>query len=269
MEEVSFKMDKDGYDLDLLSIIVLNYNRLHYSKRTISTLIATTTVPHEFIFVDNGSIDGTREYLLSLEHETNAEKITYIFNDRNFGVAGGRNSGLRVASGEYLMTIDDDILVPHGYDKYFVEACNKINKLGITGINVEKKKYRYVVLDGVDMVVKHGNLGGACLCMPRRVFEKVGYFSPDFVYGGEDCDMYIRLKRLGLISAYIPLHGDHIDENLNAAYAQIKKRMHSEGSKPFNQVGNNEVRYKKTQNVYVPYKEPEIDTKLFDKLIKG
>ena len=86
----------------LMSIVMLNWNRMHYSKQTLESIITKTTIPHELIFVDNGSEDGTREYLKSMGDKTNAEKITYIFNDKNFGVAGGRNSGLAVASGDYL-----------------------------------------------------------------------------------------------------------------------------------------------------------------------
>jgi len=70
----------------LMSIIMLNWNRKHYSERTLERMIKFTTVPHEFIFVDNGSVDGTREYLKSMENSTNAEKITYVFNDKNPGM---------------------------------------------------------------------------------------------------------------------------------------------------------------------------------------
>ena len=238
----------------MLSIIVLNYNRLKYTKRTISNLISKTTVEHEFIFVDNGSIDGTREYLKSLEYETNAKVVKYIFNDENLGVAGGRNIGLRAADGYYLMTIDDDILVPDNYDKLLIEACDKIPKLGITGISVEKKNYPVKNINGVDLQFKKdGNLNGGCLCMPRRTFDRVGYFYAFATYGVEDCDMYVRIKYLKLISAYIIPKGIHIDEKNNAEYAALKKSYHSPKSKVFRSVGSNEIRYKKTKNVYVPY----------------
>jgi len=252
----------------MLSIIVLSYNRLAYTKQTVQNLIDVTTVKHEFIFSDNGSIDGTREYLESLKKKTNATKITYVFNDRNFGVAGGRNSGLKVASGDYLMLIDDDILVPQNYDKHFIEACDKIPRLGVTGVNVEKRNYPIVSMNGVEVRAKKGNLGGGCLCLSRKVFDKVGYFSPDFVYGGEDRDLYVRLRILKLISAYIVPKGKHIDKRENKQYEAIKRYSHSRKSDAFKKVGNNEIKYKNTKNVYIPYREPTIDTKIFDDAIK-
>lgn len=258
----------------MLSIIVLNYNRIQYTKQTVQNLIDQTAVEHEFIFVDNGSVDGTREYLKSLQGKTNAKQIKYVFNERNFGVAGGRNSGMRVAEGDYLMTIDDDILVPYNYDRLLIEACDKIPDLGITGVCVEpeKKKYTYPITDvnGVKMRKKKGgNLGGGCLCMPRRVFKKVGYFAPDFVYGGEDCDMYIRLCMLNLRSLYVVPFGKHIDKRDNAKYERIKRKAHSKSSSQFAKVGENEITYKKTGVVHRGYKEPNINSDPFDDIIKG
>lgn len=259
----------ETYIKGLMSIIVLNYNRLEYSTRTITNLINRTTVPHEFIFVDNGSVDGTREFLSSLmNNKTNAKRVRCIFNPSNYGVAGGRNEGLRLVEGEYIITIDDDILVPKNYDKKLIQACD-VEQMGITGVSVERKDYPVQVIDGVKLQVKKGNLGGACLCLPRRVFDQVGYFSPDYVYGGEDCDMYHRIMRLGLLNAYIVPKGRHIDENKNEDYVELKKKAHKSGSKPYSRVGANLHEYKKTGEVYTPYRKPQIYTETFDKVIKG
>lgn len=251
----------------MLSIIILNYNRRELSKKTIHHLKIKTTVPHELILVDNGSIDGTREYLETVTGNASTKRIIRVFNKSNLGVAGGRNSGLKEATGDYLMTIDDDIMVPDDYDKKLIEACTKIERLGITGINVESRKYPVKEIDGVRMQIKDGNLGGGCLCMRRDVFEQVGYYSPDFVYGGEDCDMYIRIKRLKLRSMYIEPKGKHIDPKTNKAYEALKRFSHSKKSKAFQKVGDNELKYRRTNKVYIPYKEPKIITRHFDDVI--
>lgn len=256
----------------MLSIIVLNYNRIRYSKKTIQNLIKKTTVPHEFIFVDNGSVDGTRAYLKRLERKTNAKQVKWVFNPSNYGVAGGRNSGLKIAEGDYLMTIDDDIIVPDDYDKKLIEICDNIPNIGITGVCVERKGDRLPIATINDVrvrVKREGNLGGGCLCLPRHVFEKVGYYRPDFVYGGEDCDMYIRLRQLKLASLYIEPLGEHIDKNLNKTYANLKKFSHSKKSAAYKKVGDNELTYRRTKSVYIPYKEPKIKTDHFDLVIKG
>lgn len=254
----------------MISIVVLNYNRLECTKQTIQSLIDNTTVPHEFIFVDNGSIDGTREFLQSIKNKTNAEQVKYVFNKRNFGVAGGRNSGLREAEGDYLLTIDDDILVPPKYDVQIIDALDNIRNLGMVGVSVEKKHYPAKTTNGVKLRLKKGNIGGACICFTRKTFEKVGYFSPDFVYGGEDCDMYTRMSLLGLINGYVLAIGKHLSSEQSQDYMKLKKQSHKHDSEQQSRVRVNKYHYKKgIKDIYVPYKEPEFKSKKFDKAIRG
>lgn len=247
----------------MLSIILLTYNRLAYTKQTLENLIAKTTIPHQYILVDNGSVDGTREYLKSMEHKTNALNVIYKFNDHNLGVAGGRNEGLLVAGGDIIMTIDDDIIVPENYDIMLKEAWDKVENLGITGISLEKKKFGVVDFNGVKMQVKKGNLGGGCLCFSRKMFEKLGFFYNGFVYGIEDVDMYFRVERLGLINAYIEANGEHIDEHKDQNYFNLKRSIHGKKSKEFSAIGKRwrfyKIRYKQTGSVYVPYREPNVE----------
>lgn len=238
----------------LMSIVLLNWNRLHYSKQTLECMIKKTSIPHEFIFVDNGSEDGTREYLKDMETKTNAEKVTYVFNDKNLGVAGGRNSGLVHAKGDYLVTIDDDVLVPDNWDVHMAEACDKIPKLGITGVNVEPFKFPVQEINGVRVRPKiTGNLGGACLCLPKRIFKRVGYYRVYGQYGLEDSDMFVRLNQLGLMSAYIEPKGTHLDTDQDKVYRKVKNRAHMKKSAPLKAFAKAKLGYQKTGNVFVPY----------------
>lgn len=249
----------------LMSIVILNWNRKHYSKQTLECIIERTTMPHELIFVDNGSEDGTREYLKSMEHKTNAEKVTYVFNDKNLGVAGGRNSGLVKASGDYLVTIDDDIIVPKQWDVLMAEACDKIPKLGITGVNVEPIKFPVQVMNGVRVRPKDGNLGGACLCLPRRVFKRIGYYNYFSTYGHEDAAMFYRLKHVGLMGAYIEPKGVHLDVDADKEYRKAKNNAHKANSVQLRALSLYRLIMRKTDNAYVPFDpnfEPE-DQKIF------
>jgi len=255
----------------LLSIIVLNYNRLHYTRQTIERLIEATTVRHEFLWVDNGSTKdgGVVKYLNKMSGKTNAERVRIILNGENLGVAAGRNEGLHVASGDYLMCIDDDILVPDNYDLMLTEACDKIENLGITGISTEKRKFSVKEYNGVKMQYKNGNLGGGCLCMSRAAFEKLGYFSVFGVYGLEDCDMYNRVKRARMLSLYVEKNGKHIDVRDNKIYEAIKKKAHKFGSKQFNQMAAKDIYYKRSGRLYVYYERPKkLNSKHIDSAIK-
>ncbi len=236
-----------------MSIVVLNWNRLHYSKQTLECIIKKTTIPHELILVDNGSEDGTREYLKSMENKTNAEKVIYVFNDKNLGVAGGRNSGLVVASGDYLVTIDDDIIVPDKWDVLMASACDKIPKLGITGVNVEPFKFPVKEINGVRVRPKAGNLGGACLCLPRRVFKRVGYYNYFSTYGCEDSAMYYRLAKIGMLSAYIEPKGVHLDTDADKAYRIAKNNAHRKKSAQLVALSQYLAVMRRTGDVYVSF----------------
>jgi len=257
----------------LMSIVVLNWNRLHYTKETIERVIEATSIPHELIFVDNNSYkeSGVRQYLKSLENKTNAEKVTYVFNDKNLGVAGGRNSGLVHATGDYLVTIDDDIWIPDQWDMLMAQACDKIPGLGITGINVEPINYTVRADNGVQVRPKNGNLGGACLCLPRRVFKRVGFYNYFSTYGHEDCAMYYRLAQLGLMSAYIVPRGKHLDTDADKAYRQAKNDAHQKGSLQLQELSKYLQYMRATGDVHVSFdpKYEPTDLKIFtNELIK-
>lgn len=74
---------------ELTSIIILTYNQLKYTKLCIESIKTWTRSPYELILVDNGSTDGTVEYLKSID---NAKLIT---NQTNLGFGKGINQGIR------------------------------------------------------------------------------------------------------------------------------------------------------------------------------
>lgn len=99
-----------------LSIITLTYNNLKYTKKYIESLYKYTR-NFELIIVDNGSTDGTREYLKTL-----SGNVKLIFNDENLGFSKGNNQGIKIAEGEYIGFLNNDILL---YPNWF-EECEKV-----------------------------------------------------------------------------------------------------------------------------------------------
>jgi len=262
----------------ILSIIVLSWNRPKYTRQTIECLLKKTTVPNELILVDNNSDEstGVKKYLNSVTGNKYTENIIHVFNKANRGVAGGRNSGIHVCSGEYIFNIDDDILVPDNYDKMMIDACDKIAKLGVVGISVEPFKYPKATMNGVPVRIKSvGNINGAALCLPRRVFKIVGYYNSfgTNLYSHEDAYLSYVLKHLGLIGVYIPPRGVHLDKDLDKEYRKAKNKTHVKGSPELSSLSGAVMLMKKTNNVYTPYtefgldKQPDTHTKFDNDLI--
>jgi GT2 family glycosyltransferase len=218
--------------------------------------------------VDNNSAEemGVREYLKSITGNKYTKDIKLVFNDNNQGVAGGRNSALVVATGDYLFNMDDDLLVPDNYDHSFIEACDKIPKLGVVGISVEPIKFPVITINGVQVRSKTvGNINGIALCLPRRVFQVVGYYDSfgTNLYSHEDAFLSYKLRHLGLIGVYILKKGIHLDTDKDKVYRAVKNKAHVKNSPELQSLALAIAIMKKTGNVYTPYvkfdhsKQPE------------
>src|SRR5688572_9773107 len=86
----------------LVSVILPTYNRAYSIVETIKSVLAQTYHPVELIIVDDGSTDNTADVIAGF-----ANDVTYI-KQSNGGVASARNTGFRVARGEFIALIDSD-----------------------------------------------------------------------------------------------------------------------------------------------------------------
>ncbi|WP_437589204.1 glycosyltransferase [Sorangium sp. So ce1000] len=92
------------------SVIVVTWNNLQYTARCVDALLRTLPSDAEVIFVDNGSEDGTAAYLADVARRLGDAAKT-VFLDENLGLAGGANRGLEIAAGDYLVLLDNDVVV--------------------------------------------------------------------------------------------------------------------------------------------------------------
>ena len=118
-----------------LLIVMVTYNRLAYTQRTLESLLDTITGDYCYVVVDNASRDGTREWLQAQFHREN-----YLLCDKNLYPGKASNVGWRYGlerypDADYLMRTDNDIeFFPDWVDKaedYF----DKIEHLGQLGLN--------------------------------------------------------------------------------------------------------------------------------------
>ncbi len=91
------------------SIVILTRNQLEYTKLCVEGIARTTPEPHELVFVDNASTDGTLEYLRSIEG------AVVIDNDANLGFGGACNQGMAVASGDRILLLNNDVVPTAGW----------------------------------------------------------------------------------------------------------------------------------------------------------
>lgn len=91
-------------NIPTISVIIPTYNRTHLIERAIQSVLNQTYQDFEIIVVDDGSIDNTKEVLESFSDK----RIRYIRHEKNRGGAVARNTGIKIARGEYIGFLDDD-----------------------------------------------------------------------------------------------------------------------------------------------------------------
>jgi GT2 family glycosyltransferase/glycosyltransferase involved in cell wall biosynthesis len=96
------------------SIIIVTYNNLLLTRLCLESVIRNTQyLNYEVIIVDNDSRDGTPDYLRALAHEHS--HVSVILNQDNLGFAKANNQGIARATGEYLVLLNNDTIVPPGW----------------------------------------------------------------------------------------------------------------------------------------------------------
>jgi O-antigen biosynthesis protein len=98
----------------LASIIIPCWNQLEFTRHCIAALTHHTRAPWELIVVNNGSTDATADYLAGVQ-DAASEPVTVIANATNRGFPAAINQGLRVASGEYFVLLNNDVVVTDGW----------------------------------------------------------------------------------------------------------------------------------------------------------
>lgn len=83
-----------------VAAVTITYNRLDLTKRTVESFYEKTNVDHH-LFIDNGSTDGTREYI---------SKYDNVLLDKNYGIAYAfRDAVLRLKGYDYILKLDNDV----------------------------------------------------------------------------------------------------------------------------------------------------------------
>lgn len=100
-----------------ISIIVPVYNKEKYIEETIKSIIQQSLKNIEIILVNDGSTDNSKKIC---EKYVKVDKRIILIDQENMGLAGARNSGLKMASGKYIMFIDaDDLFEPDSCEHMF------------------------------------------------------------------------------------------------------------------------------------------------------
>jgi len=180
----------------IVSIVVPTFNRFNRLQRCREKIQSNVSVSHQVIVVDGGSTDGTREWL------SRQSDLRLILESRREGAVRAFNKGFRVATGRYVMWLNDDAFPLPGS----VEAALKMieqpdcGDVGMVAFYHHWQSERNVL----DRVEQHGRTYAMCHVrgypfanfglLRRELLEHVGYADERFYFFGFDPDLSLRIE---------------------------------------------------------------------------
>lgn len=118
----------------LVSIIILSALRKACTQRCLKSIDKFTTINHEVIIIDMGGDKNIKKWLISEKKKRSNLKV--IFNDNNVGTSRGRNQGIKIAKGKYVVFLDNDIVVSEHWLCALIEAFKRWPKIALAGSKI-------------------------------------------------------------------------------------------------------------------------------------
>ena len=202
-----------------VSVVVVNYNGKKFLDDCLSSLERQTYRNFEVILVDNGSYDDSVAFT---RHKYPG--VTIVANGANLGFAGGTNSGIRVAHGEFIFTLNNDTIADPQMLEEIIRPMQSDPTVGVCGSKMLLSDGRInstaicISRSGAawDRGMEEADNGqydrqeevfGACAgaaLYRRSMLEEIGLFDEDFFLYSEDVDLAFRARLAGWKCMYVP-----------------------------------------------------------------
>jgi glycosyltransferase involved in cell wall biosynthesis len=203
-----------------VAVLLTCYNHRAFIEQAVESVRAQTYRDFEIVAVDDGSTDGTREWLAA------QTDIRSVFNGRNLGTYGALNVGLERSSGEFVAILnDDDVWLPNKLQSQ-MDLFKRDPTLGLVhtggrfidgdGATIEGSPlgFRFPTFDSGDLLlglVFENKIIASAAVARRNCFDRVGEFDPSY-FGSGDWQMWYRIAeeyRVGMVQEPLTLYRVH------------------------------------------------------------
>ncbi|MBK8128374.1 MAG: glycosyltransferase [bacterium] len=211
-------LSENAYQYDV-SIVIPVFNRRDLTERCLEAIARSSNhASYEVIVINNGSTDDTAQLLSSIEGD-----MTVITNKTNEGFAAACNRGARLATGRYLLLLNNDTEVSDDYLDNMLAAANAQDKCGAVGtkllyangrvqhagiaFNQDGTPYHIFQNFAADHPAVTTSrmmqaVTAACMLVSREVYNQFGGFDSGYRNGFEDIDFCLRLTEQGYRNYY-------------------------------------------------------------------
>jgi GT2 family glycosyltransferase len=223
---------------DFVSVTIVTYNSGRFIKRCLESVLAQKYGNKEIIVIDNASTDGTTDILEQFE-----DRCRIVYNNENIGFAAAQNQAIDLSEGEWVLTLNPDVLLLPNFIQALVETGRIDPKVGtICGkLLTIKSTFDHLDTPLVDStgiyftpMLRHLDRGSqevdnghylnyeyvfgataAAALYRRTMIDDVAvhgdFFDPDFFVYREDADVAWRAQLLGWRCIYSPhARGYHV-----------------------------------------------------------
>src|SRR5882757_4039461 len=222
----------------LVSVTIVTYNSGRFIKRCLESVLAQKYSNREIIVIDNNSTDGTIDILEQFE-----DRCTVVYNPENIGFAAAQNQAISLSNGDWVLTLNPDVLLLPNFIQALVDAghidprigtvCGKLLAMTAT-FDIPARPlvdstgiYFNPMLRHLDRgsqevdnghYLKHEYVFGATAAAAlyrRKMIDDISldgeFFDSDFFVYREDADVAWRAQLMGWSCIYAPLaRGYHV-----------------------------------------------------------
>jgi GT2 family glycosyltransferase len=213
---------KSQSNAPLFSVIILNWNGRHLLEECLSSIRSQTFREFETIVVDNGSTDGSVNWV----KERWPESVSTVELPSNLGFAGGNNAGIRLARGRYVILLNNDTAVDPGWLDAMDDAVRRHPDAGMFTPKI-LNFYRRDEIDNTGHLIYPDGLArgrdrlekddgrfdeegetlwpsGCAGVYGREMLDRIGLLDESFFAYGEDVDLGLRARWAGWGCYYVP-----------------------------------------------------------------
>lgn len=223
---------------EVVSVTIVTYNSGRFIKRCLESVLEQKYPNLDVVVVDNASTDGTVDIL-----EQFADKVRIYYNSENLGFAAAQNQAIELGRGEWVLTLNPDVLLMPDFIEQLVDAGRSDSKVGtVCGklltirASFDLPEEQLVDSTGIYFTpnLRHLDRGSqevdtghylnfeyvfgataAAALYRRTMIEDIAidgeFFDPDFFVYREDADVAWRAQLLGWRCLYTPLaRGYHV-----------------------------------------------------------
>jgi len=225
----------------LISVVIVNWNGKHLLGECLDSLMTQCFTKVEIILVDNGSQDGSVEFV-----RERYQSVRIVNLPDNLGFAGGNNAGIRIASGKYIALLNNDTKADTEWlVNMLTEAETGPPTIGMWACKILSYDNPSLI-DNVGLLLYPDGLGrgkgrletdrgqfdqkkeaffpSGCAGLYRReMLNEVGLFDEEFFAYSDDVDLGLRARLAGWGCVYVPLAKVyHKYSSSSSAYSPLK-----------------------------------------------